>query len=218
VRALYDRLGLWTIGWGCPTGPATCPTKEAEKSLDFNACPTRPTSLTGQTGWDGEHEQKLFSSRGALTIRPLTRRKSEPRYMTALSSHTDLKSGRTGGTGGTTAEKTSIYGCPTETASWGRWDNLDGWRRRLKDCASIATRREIVADWARAAGGSVEGNVVILPVGLPRGLALAELKTQAMIAGLEVVEQTMACVWCPNSAIPGDTLCEHCRWLAGARP
>jgi hypothetical protein len=85
----------------------------------------------------------------------------------------------------------------------------------LDGCATIVERQEVVAAWAVAAGGTVEADAITLPAGLRRCLALAELKTQAMIAGLRVTERVMACVWCPNSAIPGDTLCEHCRWLAG---
>src|SRR3712207_7125073 len=53
--------------------------------------------------------------------------------------------------------------------------------------------------------------VATLPTGLRRGLALAELKTQALIAGLPIVERPMACAWCPNGALPGDTLCEQDR-------
>jgi hypothetical protein len=74
-----------------------------------------------------------------------------------------------------------------------------------------------VADWAKAAGGAVEGDVVALPVGLRSRLALAELKTQAMIAGLTVIERVPLCAWCPNDALLGDILCDACRWLAGAQ-
>jgi hypothetical protein len=53
----------------------------------------------------------------------------------------------------------------------------------------VAERREVVRAWAEAAGGRIEGPTLVLPAGLPRNFALAELKTHATIAGLSVVER-----------------------------
>jgi hypothetical protein len=68
------------------------------------------------------------------------------------------------------------------------WENLDAWRARIRDNATVAERREVVRAWAGAAGGKVAGNTMTLPAGLPRSFALAELKTHATIAGFRVVE------------------------------
>jgi hypothetical protein len=66
------------------------------------------------------------------------------------------------------------------------WQDLDGWRVVLGRTRTVDHRRWVVARWARAAGGDVRDGALHLPAGLPRGLALAELKTHARIARLEV--------------------------------
>ena len=71
----------------------------------------------------------------------------------------------------------------------------------------------MVAAWAEAAGGRVEGGALRLLGDLPNTLTLATLKAYARCVGLAVAEP--ACVWCPNPPLPGDRLCDHCRWLAG---
>jgi hypothetical protein len=43
-----------------------------------------------------------------------------------------------------------------------------------------------VSRWANAAGGEVRDGTLHLPDDLPRGLALAEMKTAARIVGLRI--------------------------------
>ena len=96
---------------------------------------------------------------------------------------------------------------------------LGSWRRLYREAHDLEPKREVVRQRTLAAGGRIDDHGIVLPLGLRRCLSLAELKTQAMIAELKLVERAMGCAWCPNnSAIPGDALCEHCRWLAGAQP
>lgn len=66
------------------------------------------------------------------------------------------------------------------------WRDLDGWRAVLRYARLVENRRWVVSRWARAAGGEVQGRALHLPPDLSPGLALAELKTHARIAGLEV--------------------------------
>jgi hypothetical protein len=66
------------------------------------------------------------------------------------------------------------------------WRDLDGWRALLAYARLVERKRWVVARWARAAGGDVRDGVLDLPTGLPRGLALAELKTHARICGLTI--------------------------------
>jgi hypothetical protein len=66
------------------------------------------------------------------------------------------------------------------------WHDLDGWRAVLRYARTVEHRRWVVTRWAKAAGGCIRDGALHLPAGLPRGLALAELKTHARIAGLEV--------------------------------
>jgi hypothetical protein len=66
------------------------------------------------------------------------------------------------------------------------WENLDAWRARIRHNATVAERREVVRAWAEAAGGRIEEDTVVLPAGLPRSFARAELVTHATIAGLKV--------------------------------
>ena len=93
---------------------------------------------------------------------------------------------------------------------------MDGWRGWCRHARDLAQLRLVLTAWARAAGGQVTGNILHLPRDLPHRLALAELKTQARCARLKV--EAPVCSWCPNETLAGDSLCEHCRWLAGARP
>jgi hypothetical protein len=65
--------------------------------------------------------------------------------------------------------------------------DVDGWRAVLGRARTVENRRWVVSRWARAAGGDVHDGVLHLPAGLPRCLALAELKSVARIALLEVV-------------------------------
>jgi hypothetical protein len=67
-----------------------------------------------------------------------------------------------------------------------QWQDLDGWRALLGRARTLEHRRWVVSRWTRTAGGEVCDGALHLPAGLPRGLALAELKTQARIALLEV--------------------------------
>jgi hypothetical protein len=62
------------------------------------------------------------------------------------------------------------------------WHDLDGWRDLLGRARLVEHCRWVVARWARAAGGEVRDGVLALP----RGLALAELKTHARICGLTI--------------------------------
>jgi hypothetical protein len=66
------------------------------------------------------------------------------------------------------------------------WRDLDGWRALLGRARLVEHRRWVVARWARAAGGDVSDGVLDLPTGLPRGLALAELRTAARNIGLTI--------------------------------
>jgi hypothetical protein len=70
------------------------------------------------------------------------------------------------------------------------WGNVDLWRARIRHNATVAERREVVRAWAEAAGGRIEGDTLVLPAGLPRSFALAELKTHATIARLRVAVTT----------------------------
>lgn len=67
----------------------------------------------------------------------------------------------------------------------------------------------------RAAGGKVSGGALLLPANLPGGLALAEMKAHARMVGFALSLLMPLCAWCPNDILPDDSLCEHCRWLAG---
>jgi hypothetical protein len=66
------------------------------------------------------------------------------------------------------------------------WRDLDGWRALLGRAHLVEHRRWVVARWARAAGGDVSDGVLDLPTSLPRGLAVAELRTAARNVGLRV--------------------------------
>ena len=66
------------------------------------------------------------------------------------------------------------------------WQDLDSWRAVLGYARTLEHQRWAVTRWARAAGGEVQGRALRLPACLPRGLALAELRSHARIAGLEV--------------------------------
>ncbi len=66
------------------------------------------------------------------------------------------------------------------------WRDVDGWRAVLGRARTVENRRWVVSRWARAAGGDVHDGVLHLPAGLLRCLALAELKSAARIALLEV--------------------------------
>ena len=68
------------------------------------------------------------------------------------------------------------------------WADLDGWRRCGRHARGIAALRNVVAAWARAAGGDVRDNALRLPANLRCCLALAELKNHARYAGLAVEE------------------------------
>jgi hypothetical protein len=82
----------------------------------------------------------------------------------------------------------------------------------------VEAKRAMVAAWAAAAGGRVEGAMFRLPADLPNSLALATLKSYARCVGLTVGEPfERRCSWCPNPAMPGERLCEHCAWLS-SRP
>jgi hypothetical protein len=66
------------------------------------------------------------------------------------------------------------------------WQDVDGWRAVLRYARTLEHRRWIVARWAKAAGGDVRNGALHLPATLPGCLALAELRSHARIAGLEV--------------------------------
>jgi hypothetical protein len=63
---------------------------------------------------------------------------------------------------------------------------VGGWRRLFAGAAMVAAKRAVVARRAEAAGGRIEGGMVHLPPGLRACLGLAELRTMADVAGLEV--------------------------------
>jgi hypothetical protein len=75
---------------------------------------------------------------------------------------------------------------PPKPAVPRHWQDVDGWRRLLTYAHLIENRRWVVTRWAKAAGGEVRDGTLYLPSSLPRGLALAELKTHARLVGLEV--------------------------------
>jgi hypothetical protein len=66
------------------------------------------------------------------------------------------------------------------------WQDMDGWRALLRHAHLVEHRRWVLARWAKAAGGEVRDGTLRLPTELPRGLALAELKTHARIVGLTI--------------------------------
>jgi hypothetical protein len=66
------------------------------------------------------------------------------------------------------------------------WQDVDGWRAVLRHARLVENRRWVVNRWAKAAGGEVRDGALHLPAELPRGLALAELKTHARNCGLRV--------------------------------
>jgi hypothetical protein len=66
------------------------------------------------------------------------------------------------------------------------WRDLDGWRALLAYARTFKHKRWVIERWAMTAGGCVRDGFLHLPTGLPRGLALAELKTHARICGLTV--------------------------------
>jgi hypothetical protein len=99
------------------------------------------------------------------------------------------------------------------------WHSLDFWRCRWREAADVPSRREVLAAWAEAAGGEVTDGTLRLPSGLPRRLARAEMLAAAGCVGLAVAEVSPPrCAWCPEPSLPGDGLCDHCRWLAGPAP
>jgi hypothetical protein len=53
------------------------------------------------------------------------------------------------------------------------------WRARLREAVDIAARRAVIADWAVAAGGRVERDLLILPSDLPLRLASVEMTAMA---------------------------------------
>jgi hypothetical protein len=67
-----------------------------------------------------------------------------------------------------------------------QWQDLDGWRRLLTYAHRRENRLWVVARWAKAAGGEVRDSSLHLPADLPRGLALAELKTHARMCELTI--------------------------------
>jgi hypothetical protein len=74
---------------------------------------------------------------------------------------------------------------PKPAVPW-HWQDVDGWRALLGYARRLENRRWVVTRWATAAGGEVRDSTLRLPTELPRGLALAELKTHARIVGLRV--------------------------------
>jgi hypothetical protein len=94
-----------------------------------------------------------------------------------------------------------------------RWPDLDALRRSYGEARGVEAKRVVVTAWAEATGGRVTGGALRLLGDLPNTLTLATLKAYARCVGLVVAEP--ACVWCPNPPLPGDRLCDHCRWLAG---
>jgi hypothetical protein len=64
------------------------------------------------------------------------------------------------------------------------WHDLDVWRARLRAALDIRTRRTVIADWAIAAGGGVEHDLLLLPPDLPPRLARAETTAMASYVGI----------------------------------
>lgn len=57
------------------------------------------------------------------------------------------------------------------------WDDLDAWNLRLKNASQYrAVQKMVVHAWARAAGAADNDGNLVLPAGLPEGLALTSLK------------------------------------------
>ncbi len=65
------------------------------------------------------------------------------------------------------------------------WHDLDAWRARLRAATDIRTRRAVIADWATAAGGRVELDLLLLPPELPPRLARAEMTAMASYVGIQ---------------------------------
>ncbi len=199
-----------TAGWD-PFSPGRLersPGSQGEKASDFKASPGSPGSPIAKPAEVGAH-QTASSTRTGTEM-------ADTRPSVAHTSRRSVRTDWAVWTGRGTSKA-----CDSPLSQGWRdcldWSALDGWRERIRGCASVAQRRAIVVKWAEAAGGTVEDDTMALPVGLRPCLALAELKTQAMIARLRVEVRTMACAWCSNGALPDHKLCEHCRWLAGAR-
>lgn len=72
------------------------------------------------------------------------------------------------------------------------WDDLDGWRARVRAAADRQALEAVVATWAAAAGGGAvadgAGRALVLPPGLPNTFPLRELKNQADRLGWNVRE------------------------------
>jgi hypothetical protein len=75
---------------------------------------------------------------------------------------------------------------PPKPAVSRHWQDVDGWRALLRHARLVENCRWVVSRWAKAAGGEVRDGTLRLPAELPRGLALAELKTHARICGLTI--------------------------------
>ena len=68
------------------------------------------------------------------------------------------------------------------------WQDLDGWRAVLAYTRTLEQKRWTVGRWVAAAGGQRRAGQFHLPDGLPRGLALADLKAaiRMVAAGGEI--------------------------------
>ena len=77
---------------------------------------------------------------------------------------------------------------------FGSWRDVDGWRERFARAPDIETKREVVRDRVIAAGGAIAEAEVRTPAGLPNCLGLADLRLQARLAGLRLVEIRPDCV------------------------
>jgi hypothetical protein len=66
------------------------------------------------------------------------------------------------------------------------WQDHKGWCRLLTYAHRYENRFWVVSRWAKAAGGKVCDGALHRPANLPRGLALAELRTAARNIGLTI--------------------------------
>jgi hypothetical protein len=77
----------------------------------------------------------------------------------------------------------------------------------------------VLGTWARTAGGELRDGVLVLPVSLPRSLAVAEMTANARYCGIKVATADVPyplslCDRCGEPVPVSAKLCEVCRWLA----
>jgi hypothetical protein len=226
VRAAYDSLDVrdrfrlpWTASGPIdpPSGPLGGPIDHAEKANDFNAGPNGPLGPIGLTGHGGKSE-----TFGSPSPREGGSRKTGP---PSRSSRTDYnfrldrldRLDQPSSGAGLPPPRAGDHAGPIGPEP-PPWPDVDALRRAYGEARGVEAKRAMVAEWAAAAGGRVENGALLLPADVPNSLALATLKTYARCVGLRVEAIERHCSRCPNPPLPGDSLCDACRWLVGPRP